>query len=124
MTVLQGVLASAGLVAVLMGLIWRVFVHFDAKNEQAHAAITENVQAVDDRADSNGLTVESPEERERRVQERMAETAAAREAARPTMAGQWPGTAYAPLGIAADTFFAQIRTRSNPPSGPAGASTR
>ena len=31
MTVLQGVLASAGLVAVLMGLIWRMFVHFDAK---------------------------------------------------------------------------------------------
>ena len=37
MTVLQGVLTSAGLVAVLMGLIWRMFVHFDAKNEQAHA---------------------------------------------------------------------------------------
>ena len=76
MTVLQGVLASAGLVAVLMGLIWRMFVHFDAKNEQAHAAIddraerraeahraaleamngrlhaiTANVQAVDDRAE-------------------------------------------------------------------------
>ena len=44
-------LTSAGLVAVLMGLIWRMFVHFDAKNEQAHAAITENVKAVDDRAE-------------------------------------------------------------------------
>ena len=109
MTVLQGVLAGAGLVAVLMGLIWRMFVHFDAKNEsrfeqldaksdrldaknesrfeqldaknesridrldaksdrldaknesridrldakneQAHAAITENIKAVDDRAE-------------------------------------------------------------------------
>ena len=59
MAVLQGVLASAGLMAVLMGLIWRMFVHFDAKNEQAHAAIddraerpiTANVQAVDDRAE-------------------------------------------------------------------------
>ena len=38
MTVLQGVLASAGLVAVLMGLIWRMFVHFDDKNERAHTA--------------------------------------------------------------------------------------
>ena len=80
MTVLQGMLAGAGLVAVLMGLIWRMFVHFDAKNEsrferldaksdrldaknesridrldakneRAHAAITENVKAVDDRAE-------------------------------------------------------------------------
>ena len=105
MTVLQGVLAGAGLVAVLMGLIWRMFVHFDAKNEsrfeqldaksdrldaknesrferldaksdrldaksdrldaknenridrldvkneRAHAAITENIKAVDDRAE-------------------------------------------------------------------------
>ena len=33
MTVLQGMLAGAGLVAVLMGLMWRMFVHFDAKNE-------------------------------------------------------------------------------------------
>ena len=44
-------LTSAGLVAVLMGLIWRMFVHFDAKNERAHAAITENIKAVDDRAE-------------------------------------------------------------------------
>ena len=51
MTVLQGVLTSAGLVAVLMGLIWRMFVHFDDKNERAHAAITENIKAVDDRAE-------------------------------------------------------------------------
>ena len=69
MTVLQGVLAGAGLVAVLMGLMWRMFVHFDAKNEsrferldaksdrldakneRAHAAITANIQAVDDRAE-------------------------------------------------------------------------
>ena len=80
MTVLQGVLAGAGLVAVLMGLMWRMFVHFDAKNEsrfeqldaksdrldaknesridrldakneRAHTAITENVKAVDDRAE-------------------------------------------------------------------------
>ena len=69
MTVLQGVLAGAGLVAVLMGLMWRMFVHFDAKNEsrfkqldaksdrldakneRAHAAITENVKAFDDRAE-------------------------------------------------------------------------
>ena len=48
---LQGVLTSAGLVAVLMGLIWRMFVHFDDKNERAHAAITENIKAVDDRAE-------------------------------------------------------------------------
>ena len=33
MTVLQGVLAGAGLVAVLIGLLWRLFAHFDAKNE-------------------------------------------------------------------------------------------
>ena len=51
MTVLQGVLTSAGLVAVLMGLIWRMFVHFDDKNERAHAAITEHIKAVDDRAE-------------------------------------------------------------------------
>ena len=50
-TVLQGVLASAGLVAVLMGLIWRMFVHFDDKNERAHAAITEHIKAVDARAE-------------------------------------------------------------------------
>ena len=50
-TVLQGVLTSAGLVAVLMGLIWRMFVHFDDKNERAHAAITENIKAVDARAE-------------------------------------------------------------------------
>ena len=51
MTVLQGVLASAGLMAVLMGLIWRMFVHFDDKNERAHTAITENIKAVDARAE-------------------------------------------------------------------------
>ena len=51
MTELQGVLTSAGLVAVLMGLIWRMFVHFDDKNERAHTAITENIKAVDDRAE-------------------------------------------------------------------------
>lgn len=33
MTVLQGVLAGAGLVAVLVGLLWRLFMRFDAKNE-------------------------------------------------------------------------------------------
>ena len=44
MTVLQGVLTSAGLVAVLMGLIWRMFVHFDAKNEQAHATIDDRAE--------------------------------------------------------------------------------
>ena len=37
-------LTSAGLVAVLMGLIWRMFVHFDAKNEQAHAAIDDRAE--------------------------------------------------------------------------------
>lgn len=39
------VLASAGLMVVLMGLIWRVFVRFDAKNEQAHAAIDDRAEA-------------------------------------------------------------------------------
>ena len=67
MTVLQGVLASAGLMAVLMGLIWRMFVHFDAKNGQAHAAITENIKAVDDRAErrseAHGAALEAMTER-------------------------------------------------------------
>ena len=62
MTVLQGVLAGARLVAVLIGLLWRLFAHFDArnesrieqldtKNERAHAAISENIKAVDERAE-------------------------------------------------------------------------
>ena len=48
MTVLQGVLAGAGLVAVLMGLIWRMFVHFDAKNESRF----EQLDAKSDRLDA------------------------------------------------------------------------
>lgn len=51
MTVLHGVVAGAGLVAVLLGLIWRMFVRSDARDKRAHAAITENVEAVDDRAE-------------------------------------------------------------------------
>ena len=38
------VLASAGLMVVLMGLIWRVFVRFDAKNERVHAAVDDRVE--------------------------------------------------------------------------------
>ena len=45
------VLASAGLMVVLMGLIWRVFVYFDAKNERAHAAI--------DRAEAHRAALEA-----------------------------------------------------------------
>ncbi len=56
MTELQGVLTSAGLVAVLMGLIWRMFVHFDAKNEQAHAAIDDRAER---RAEAQRAALES-----------------------------------------------------------------
>ena len=56
MTVLQGVLTSAGLVAVLMGLIWRMFVHFDAKNEQAHATIDDRAER---RAEAQRAALES-----------------------------------------------------------------
>ena len=71
MTVLQGVLTSAGLVAVLMGLIWRMFVHFDDKNERAHAAITEHIKAVDARAErraeAHRVALEAMSERVRAI---------------------------------------------------------
>ena len=58
MMVLQRVLTSAGLglVAVLMGLIWRMFVHFDAKNEQAHATIDDRAER---RAEAHRAALES-----------------------------------------------------------------
>ena len=49
-------LTSAGLVAVLMGLIWRMFVHFDAKNEQAHEAIDDRAER---RAEAHRVALES-----------------------------------------------------------------
>ena len=70
---LQGVLASAGLMAVLMGLIWRMFVHFDAKNGQAHAAITENIKAVDDRAERRSEAHRTALEAQRAALEAMTE---------------------------------------------------
>ena len=84
MTVLQGVLAGAGLVAVLMGLMWRMFVHFDAKNEsridlldtkneRAHAAITENIKAVDDRAERRSEAHQAALEAQRTALEAMNE---------------------------------------------------
>ena len=64
MTVLQGVLTSAGLVAVLMGLIRRMFVHFDAKNEQAHAAIDDRAER---RAEAHRAALEAMNERVRAI---------------------------------------------------------
>ena len=57
MTVLQGVLAGAGIMAVLMGFLWRMFAHYDRKNEgrfdalrtenrEAHAGIVKNIDGV------------------------------------------------------------------------------
>ena len=59
MTVLQGVLAGAGLVAVPTGLLWRLLVRFDAGNERAHAAVTENIKAVDERAERRAEALET-----------------------------------------------------------------
>ena len=58
MTVLQGVLAGAGLVAVLMGLIWRMFVHFDAKNESRF----EQLDAKSDRLDAKSDRLDAKNE--------------------------------------------------------------
>ena len=57
MTVLQGVLAGAGIMAVLMGFLCRMFAHYDRKNEgrfdtlrtenrEAHAGIVKNIDGV------------------------------------------------------------------------------
>ena len=69
MTTLQGVLAGAGLVAVLMGLFWRVFVHFDRKsdtrfedlrreNREAHAGINQRIEQQGQRIEQQGQRIE------------------------------------------------------------------
>ena len=50
-TVLQGVLAGAGLVAALLFGVWRMIEAQRKENREAHAAITENVKSVDERAE-------------------------------------------------------------------------
>ena len=105
MTVLQGVLAGAGLVAVLIGLLWRLFAHFDArnesrieqldtKNERAHAAISENIKAVDERAERRAEAQRTELEAQRTALEAMARDVAflaGRQAERDQQAEQTSG---------------------------------
>ena len=55
-TVLQGVLAGAGLVAALLFGVWRMIEAQRKENREAHAAITENVKSVDERAERRAET--------------------------------------------------------------------
>ena len=101
MTVLQGVLAGAGLVAVLIGLL----AHFDArnesrieqldtKNERAHAAISENIKAVDERAERRAEAQRTELEAQRTALEAMARDVAflaGRQAERDQQAEQTSG---------------------------------
>ena len=70
MTEWRDVLMGAGLMGGFAWILWRMFVHYDAKNEdrinrldtkneQAHAAITENIKAVDERAERRAAGLEA-----------------------------------------------------------------
>ena len=103
MTEWRDVLMGAGLMGGFAWILWRMFVHYDAKNEdrinrldtkneQAHAAITENIKAVDERAErrADGLeaAVKAVDERaERRADGLEAAIKAADERAERRAAG-------------------------------------
>ena len=56
MTVLQGVLAGAGLAAAILSGVWRMLEALRRENRDAHTGISQRIDRVDDRAERRAET--------------------------------------------------------------------